>query len=403
MHIQDTPVLHECTSCQLCAAVCPRNAITIGMDADGFYRPSVNRERCIDCSLCTKVCYRFTTPFPTSKHELEQLPVYAATAKDKNVLQQTSSGGVADVLARYLARNGWLCVGVEYYGKSDIARHTIVTTEDGTERFRGSKYIQSYTLDAFREVATSCLDRRVAIFGTPCQIYSLDLFLKHRGKRENFLLIDIYCHGCPSMLVWKKYIACVKEQYGWPAVSNLTFRSKVRGWGAFHVEAGCASQRQTYLSPRSRDEFFTLFFSDHILNKACHDCLCRSTIAHTDIRLGDFWGKNYDLDREGVSIVTCVTLKGQQLFEEVQTELTVRKHIHADYLPYQSYGKDYRPDEKLRRQMLDRLADPQSLLADVIYLFYKQQPISYHIKRLFKEQVLKLPPSWINRIKQFYH
>lgn len=403
MHIQDTSALRECTSCQLCAAACPKNAITIEMDADGFYRPSVDEERCVDCSLCTKVCYRFTTPQPTSKYELEQLPAYAAKAKDKTVLRQTSSGGVADVLARYLARNGWLCVGVEYSGKSDTARHIIATTERETGKFRGSKYIQSYTLDAFREVAANCLNRRVAIFGTPCQIYAWDLFLKHRRKRENFLLIDIYCHGCPSMLVWKKYITNVKGRHGWPAVSNLTFRSKARGWGTFHVEADCASEHQSYVSPRSRDEFFTLFFSDHILNKACHDCLCRSTMAHTDIRLGDFWGKAYDLDREGVSIVTCVTSKGQQLFEGLQAELTVRKHMHADYLPYQSYGRDYHPDERLRRQMLDCLADPRSLLADAIALFYKQQSASYHIKRLSKELVLKLPSSWINRIKQFYH
>lgn len=50
--------VHNCTSCQMCGAVCPKNAITIELDDEGFYRPKVN-ENCIDCGLCVKVCYKF--------------------------------------------------------------------------------------------------------------------------------------------------------------------------------------------------------------------------------------------------------------------------------------------------------------------------------------------------------
>ncbi|MDQ9828112.1 Coenzyme F420 hydrogenase/dehydrogenase, beta subunit C-terminal domain, partial [Acinetobacter baumannii] len=55
---------------------------------------------------------------------------------------------------------------------------------------------------------------KYAIFGTPCQIFGLDKYLKCRKRREQFVLIDIYCHGCPSMNVWSKYVKKIQQQSG---------------------------------------------------------------------------------------------------------------------------------------------------------------------------------------------
>ena len=59
MNISDSSALRECTGCQMCAAVCPKDAIRITLDESGFYRPYVDSEKCVDCGLCTGVCYRF--------------------------------------------------------------------------------------------------------------------------------------------------------------------------------------------------------------------------------------------------------------------------------------------------------------------------------------------------------
>lgn len=48
MNINDKAVLRECTSCQMCAAVCARNAITIKLDDDGFYHLYFNADECSD-------------------------------------------------------------------------------------------------------------------------------------------------------------------------------------------------------------------------------------------------------------------------------------------------------------------------------------------------------------------
>ena len=59
MNINDKSALRECTSCQMCAAVCAKNAIEIRLNKDGFYRPYLDEDKCVDCGLCTKVCYKF--------------------------------------------------------------------------------------------------------------------------------------------------------------------------------------------------------------------------------------------------------------------------------------------------------------------------------------------------------
>ena len=48
MNISDKSALRECTSCQMCAAVCPKDAIRIDLDESGFFRPYVNPDKCVD-------------------------------------------------------------------------------------------------------------------------------------------------------------------------------------------------------------------------------------------------------------------------------------------------------------------------------------------------------------------
>lgn len=47
---------NKCTSCTACATICPKKAITIKEDKDGFTYPVIDQEKCIDCGLCKKTC-----------------------------------------------------------------------------------------------------------------------------------------------------------------------------------------------------------------------------------------------------------------------------------------------------------------------------------------------------------
>lgn len=56
----EKPVLYECKEaccgCTACCAICPKEAISMIEDEEGFKYPYVNAEKCINCCLCLKVC-----------------------------------------------------------------------------------------------------------------------------------------------------------------------------------------------------------------------------------------------------------------------------------------------------------------------------------------------------------
>lgn len=46
----------ECCGCEACAQVCPKSAIDMIEDNEGFRYPIINQEKCIKCGLCNNAC-----------------------------------------------------------------------------------------------------------------------------------------------------------------------------------------------------------------------------------------------------------------------------------------------------------------------------------------------------------
>lgn len=53
----------ECCGCTACFAVCPRGAISMEADEEGFEYPRLNEQKCIRCYMCLRVC-----PFKDTEH-----------------------------------------------------------------------------------------------------------------------------------------------------------------------------------------------------------------------------------------------------------------------------------------------------------------------------------------------
>lgn len=384
MNINDKSALRACTSCQMCAAVCSKNAITIQLNEDGFYRPYFDEDKCVDCGLCTRVCYKFDEKVKvTSTEELGKVKVYSAQYKSDSILEKVTSGGVADALAKELIGQGYTCIGVTYNDEHHRAEHRVATTVEETDAFRGSKYIQSYSLDAFKGLVKKARTTKFAIFGLPCHIYAAHQFLSQRKLRDNCILVDLFCHGCPSMLVWDKYEHRIKKQVNNKKFDDVQFRSKVRGWGTFYVVVVVEGIKAFISSPK-QDEFYSLFFSDHVLNDACSDCKLRSTMEYTDIRLGDFWGKRFLNDRKGVSAVAITSDRGQKLFDAIKGGFKTEDSNMSEVLVKQSYGKVYHPNLELRKNMLEALRDDNETLKDVVDLYYSKQGLTLKAKKWLK-------------------
>lgn len=60
MNVKAIPVLYkmksDCCGCTACYAICPKSAISMVEDEEGFEYPQVDKEKCIRCYQCLKVC-----------------------------------------------------------------------------------------------------------------------------------------------------------------------------------------------------------------------------------------------------------------------------------------------------------------------------------------------------------
>ncbi|MBQ0075140.1 MAG: Coenzyme F420 hydrogenase/dehydrogenase, beta subunit C-terminal domain [Prevotella sp.] len=399
MNVLDKTALRACTSCQMCGAVCASGAIAIKLNDDGFYRPYIDNTKCTDCSLCTKVCPKFDDNIQmTSADTLENIKLYAASAKSDEVVKNTTSGGIADLLAHQLYADGYKVIGVVYDVEHNSAVHQVAESETDLNPFRGSKYIQPYSADAFRKLVKNCRNENYAVIGLPCQIYAIAKYLERINKRDNCILIDLYCHGCPSMNVWKKMSEKIKKDFGSMSFDNVIWRSKLRGWGSFVLEVRNAGKR-IYNSTPKHDEFFDLFFCNQVLNESCNSCKLRGTLEYTDLRLGDFWGPDYRKTFRGMSGVSIVTNRGQELYAQIADKIKSQKMPVHSFFPYQSWDHEYTINENLREQLLAKLKDNSTPITTIAGMLPSHKTTAYKIKTLIKQLFYYLPIRFQNIIR----
>lgn len=57
---KEIPVLYkrkeECCGCTACYAICPKEAISMVEDEEGFEYPQIDESKCVRCYQCLKVC-----------------------------------------------------------------------------------------------------------------------------------------------------------------------------------------------------------------------------------------------------------------------------------------------------------------------------------------------------------
>ena len=215
--------IHDCYGCGVCATVCPQRIVEISLNHDGFYEPHITDcEKCTDCGLCMDVC-----AYSHDKLSVENNPLkcFAAWSKEPEVRKKCSSGGVGFEIGRYLIGQGYKVCGVRYNIDTNRAEHYIATTIEQLIPSIGSKYIQSYTVDGFKAINRK---EKYLVTGTPCQIDSFRRYIRKFKKEDNFILMDFFCHGVPSMLVWDKYVKWAETKVG--KLTYVSWRNKFTGW-----------------------------------------------------------------------------------------------------------------------------------------------------------------------------
>ena len=360
--LENKTITNICSGCGMCAAVCPTNCITIKLNENGFYSYEIDKEKCIGCNKCKKVCGQLSTQI----NQIKDMKLYSAYSLNEDVLKHSSSGGLAYEISYYGIQNNIPIIGCTYNLEKNRAEHTVVTKMEDLLKLSGSKYLQSYTVDAFKELTK--LEQAIMI-GTPCQISSIDRYLKSIGRREDFILVDLICHGVPSYNLWKKYISKYKK------IENVKFRDKTYGWRTMTM-----SINSQYHKSEKKDLFYDLFRTQVAYNKSCYECKYRAK-TNADIRIGDYWGPKFKKEKNGISMVIVNTQNGQTLIDKLIND----NKIKADEQPIEDYFKSQQtindPMPLLYNQILAELKDEKTSLKEISKKYCKDELRQNEIKR----------------------
>ena len=324
----------KCCGCSSCFNSCPKGAISMIRDEDGFLYPDIDNEKCVDCGICVKSC-----AFQHIKETNTPITVDAAVRLDKERLKKSASGGMFAVIAeKIIAENGVVygCSMERVDGKL-YPMHIKAENLNELAPILGSKYVQSDPGNVFKDIKKQLsAGRKVLFCGTPCQAAGLKGFLKKDW--DNLLILDLVCHGVPSIGMFQDYISYTEKKKG-ITIENFRFRAKTGKIGhtgeMVYKDKNGISKKQL-LTPKI-SSYYSFFLSAQMDRQSCYVCPYSCENRPGDLTIGDFWGfgKKYsDYDKEqfviadGISVVSVNTEKGSAFWQEIKDQVAV---YHSDY------------------------------------------------------------------------
>ncbi len=349
-HVYDKNITNYCAGCGACASICPKKAIKINMNDEGFKSYNIDEKNCIKCGLCKKVC-------PMNCLDClkidDNMRLYSFKTLNHNVLSKSSSGGFGYTVSSYLQKKGYYVCGCVYNNKKDIAEHIIITPNDidGLKKLQGSKYLQSDCSNAIKECINIGFDNKVLFIGTPCQVAGVDKLTKLKGIRDNFVLVDLICHGVPSNYLWKKYLKELFDKYPKLNVShNITIRDGKLSSKNKYMNIVIEDHKNNiiYKKNQNHDDFYLFFNNGICFNESCFECPYR-TKSSADIRMGDYWGNRFKNERDGISMIIAMTEVGNNLIEDFKNKkeaVITNQNINDYYLSQYPINRNIPLDRK---------------------------------------------------------
>lgn len=334
----------KCCGCSACFNICPKSAISMEYDSEGFLYPKVDNNKCIKCGLCLKIC-----PIINNKKENKVLEVYGA--KNKNIEEQlkSSSGGMFSIFANYVLEQNGIVFGASFDSNWRVI-HKYIDTKENLDSLRRSKYVQSDINITYKQAKLFLENNRLVLFtGTPCQIAGLKSYLQK--DYENLLTVDIICWQVASPFVWKKFL---EENFNIENIDKINFRDKLYGWDrsimSLFLKKNIRYPKLPFVYNFLSNKMKLLLFqtkyalsyrkgclSGLFSRPSCHNCSFKGE-RNSDFTMGDLWGINKILpnmyDKNGVSVLTINSEKGKAIFEKIKNNIEYEKISYDDMVKY---------------------------------------------------------------------
>ena len=395
----------NCCGCEACVQVCPKKAVCMKEDSEGFRYPEVDSNLCVDCGLCRKVCQYIE---PVEKNSEEQR-AFGGHIKDSKILNESTSGGAFSAIAECFCDDNYVIFGAESKGLEVF--HSYITDKNDLARFRRSKYSQSVIGTSYADAESFLKNGKKVLFsGTPCQIAGLKAFMRGR-QYTNLLTVEVICEGVPSPLFVKKLdekIRNTKNAY----ITDFDYRYKDSD--KWDYEVMCMKYTSLHNPARGtikRDRWFNPFWSvwlNHLMSRpSCYGCLYTTSNRVADISLGDLWGVHLycpDLynSNKGASLIIANTEQGKMIAEKILKEnFSGRELEFSQALKYQGPMRKSIAENPDREKFMDDLhtmdydslckkwAKPSSLkllISKYVYGTNRQKVWWWKMKNRFKSK-----------------
>ncbi|HEY4761848.1 MAG TPA: Coenzyme F420 hydrogenase/dehydrogenase, beta subunit C-terminal domain [Thermoguttaceae bacterium] len=317
MNILETVVRHGyCSSCGVCAAVCPHRQLQMKETEFGEYNPAATGHCAESCSLCMEVC-----PFSNEHCEDEDTLGKELFGSDANCVHHASMGwvrdsfvgAVADEARRLEAPSGGLTTAVLCHllklKQIDAAivlqplderpwyRFAIVQSEAQVLDSRGSVY----HVAPFDKVISDILagpDRSYAVVALPCAAKAFRLAQKRLPalRRRIRYILGLTCSGYRSLLFADLMTALMGRSRG-----VLRYRSKRHARNGLDFRAELKTGHSVR-SVKMLGLFGYLWTNEVGILRSCH--FCDDVFAElADATFMDAWLPEYQADRRGTSLV----------------------------------------------------------------------------------------------------
>lgn len=333
--------IHDCcTGCGACMSECPKKCIEFKFDDEGFYFPSIDKNKCIECGRCERVCHILN---PLVHEDNIEANSYYGYSLDRNIRAASSSGGVFSCISRNILAENGVVYGAAFDFDTLTLKHTS-TDRAALSALAKSKYIESYMGNTIADIKNDLKNGRTVLFcGTPCQVAGVRNAV---GENERLILCDFVCHGVPSARIFKEYLKGKLHKN--EKLSELDFRPKDNGWTDIYIRL--KTSRTEYFIPHNLDLFYKGFITENaFLRRSCYECRYRQNHL-SDITIADFWGyRDYNpaiSDNKGLSLIVTNNAKGKRIVESLENFELHR--IDNRFSKYAFAAKDYSKYLELR-------------------------------------------------------
>ncbi len=352
----------DCYGCGACATVCKAKGVELIIDGNGYYKRKTIDKNCTLCGKCLQIC-----PVKSQPQVINGPKSYICYSKKLTDVINSTSGGFAYTLSKFFLKQGYIIIGASWVDDARRVKHILVHNENELELLRKSKYVQSYTVDAYKQLET--IDKAL-IIGTPCQIAGLRNCCRNK---KDYVFVDFDCMGPAGYLLWNKYYAYLTEKNP-SGIKNLAMRTKRKSWMRYGTEVRYHNG-DMYFGDKFKDPFCTLYHFAHMIQETCMDCKYLNA-SNADIRIGDAWDYTNQFKRQeiknGLSVVTPITKQGKDIWSEIAKQFVVKEAKRLSAKPIAS-----RTDEKLWKALQNKDAG-----IDCICRLYENIPL---IEKAYKK------------------